>query len=512
MTVADDHADDQPSAHSLTFSGSKDPGRGTYLHTADGAPLNTNQFKSGYTIEAFIKLPAGCCGSHAWMGLLGQMGTGADLGRTMNDPLEGSIELALSDGGELQWAIWPTNRLDNTTAWGHLITPQQWVEVAVVNDGRFTDLYINGSLMGRNPFSPAIGIGTDGRPWTLRAIDYNNAYEQTSNGQVGDVRIVDHALAPSQFMDAARDPQPAARPTAARLNTDRSIDVTVNGATASGTLRASAVEPHTGARVELGQQRLAPTVHFTLAQTDYVKLQDGARVEVTVNGTEHDNLHLDAQAKATDAPVTTAMLSPAPLGDGSYVAPTVTLTGVDAAGNPVASTRYRIDGGDWTAYASPFTVAAPGAHTVEFRSTDVRGNAETARSIAFTVYTAATDAGAAVPATLALSLGAAPGFGAFTPGVEKTYTASTTATVISSAGDATLAVADPSTTASAHLVNGTFALDEPLGGLGTVATFNASVSNAITPVAFSQHIAATQSLRTGSYQKRLVFTLSTSAP
>ena len=52
--------------------------------------------------------------------------------------------------------------------------------------------------------------------------------------------------------------------------------------------------------------------------------------------------------------------------------------------------------------------------------------------------------GGTVPATLSLTLGTPASFGAFTPGVAKDYTASTTATVISTAGDATLSVADPS--------------------------------------------------------------------
>ena len=48
-----------------------------------------------------------------------------------------------------------------------------------------------------------------------------------------------------------------------------------------------------------------------------------------------------------------------------------------------------------------------------------------------------------VPATLGLTLGPAIQLGAFTPGVTRTYTASTTANVISSAGDATLSVVGP---------------------------------------------------------------------
>jgi aminopeptidase N len=66
--------------------------------------------------------------------------------------------------------------------------------------------------------------------------------------------------------------------------------------------------------------------------------------------------------------------------------------------------------------------------------------------------------GGSVPATLALTLGPAAGFGPFTPAVAKDYTATTSANVVSTGADATLAVADTSATAPGHLVNGPFSL------------------------------------------------------
>ena len=120
--------------------------------------------------------------------------------------------------------------------------------------------------------------------------------------------------------------------------------------------------------------------------------------------------------------------------------------------------------------------------------------------------------GGSVPATLALTMGAPATFGAFIPGLAKSYTATTTATVVSSAGDATLSVADPSTTAPGHLVNGTFSLASPLGGLGTIKTWTAPTSNESVPVTFTQAIAANEALRTGTYSKTLTFTLSTTTP
>jgi X-Pro dipeptidyl-peptidase len=115
--------------------------------------------------------------------------------------------------------------------------------------------------------------------------------------------------------------------------------------------------------------------------------------------------------------------------------------------------------------------------------------------------------GGSVPATLSLTLGAPASFGAFTPGIAKDYTASTTASVISSAGDAALTVADPG-----HLANGAFTLPSPLEVTLSKAAWTGPVANDPVTIAFKQHVGASDPLRTGSYSKTLTFTLSTTAP
>jgi hypothetical protein len=120
--------------------------------------------------------------------------------------------------------------------------------------------------------------------------------------------------------------------------------------------------------------------------------------------------------------------------------------------------------------------------------------------------------GGSVPATLALTLGTPASFGAFTPGVAKEYTATTEATVTSTAGDATLTVADTSANKPGYLVNGAFSLPQPLQGLGVVKTWSAPTSAEKVPVTFKQAIGANDALRTGSYAKSLTFTLSTTTP
>ncbi|MDA0168390.1 Ig-like domain repeat protein [Solirubrobacter taibaiensis] len=115
--------------------------------------------------------------------------------------------------------------------------------------------------------------------------------------------------------------------------------------------------------------------------------------------------------------------------------------------------------------------------------------------------------GGSVPATLSLSLGAPASFGAFVPGRDGTYSAQSTANVISTAGDAALTVSDPG-----HLANGAFALADPLVVSLSKSSWTAPVANDPVTIAFSQHIGATQALRTGSYSKTLTFTLSTTTP
>jgi hypothetical protein len=115
--------------------------------------------------------------------------------------------------------------------------------------------------------------------------------------------------------------------------------------------------------------------------------------------------------------------------------------------------------------------------------------------------------GGSVPATLTLTLGAPASFGAFAPGVGQTYTANTTANVISTAGDAAMSVSDPG-----HLANGAYTLPDPLQVTIAPFSWSAPVSNAAVAIGFSQHIGANDALRTGAYSRTLTFTLSTTNP
>ncbi len=138
--------------------------------------------------------------------------------------------------------------------------------------------------------------------------------------------------------------------------------------------------------------------------------------------------------------------------------------------------------------------------------------------------TAQGEVGGTVPATLSLTLGTASALGPFVPGVAKDYESSVAATVTSSAGNATLSVVDSATTAPGRLVNGAFALAQPLQAAVASAfapvsatplalqQYTGPVANDAVTVRFKQSIGANEGLRTGSYAKSLTFTLSTTEP
>lgn len=194
----------------------------------------------------------------------------------------------------------------------------------------------------------------------------------------------------------------------------------------------------------------------------------------------------------------------------------------DGSAPSMESTRYNA-----TEFREPGeTLWVEQTTTFRWISVDAAGNVEDAQSQTVQIGEEGT-IGGEVPATLSLALGAPASFGAFVPGTARDYTASTTADVTSTAGDATLSVADPSGTNTGHLVNGSFSLasalqaaagDGAFADVGatasptTLKTYSGPVANDAVELNFKQAIGADEALRTGTYAKTLTFTLSTTQP
>lgn len=196
-----DHHPDQPGHGSLEFQGRKSPLKGAYLKTVDGAPLNSEVFRNGYTIEAFYRLPADWDPAHhSWSGIVSRTGTGGAAGKTADDPDEPLATLSLSDDREPQWAMRPLDQEGIATNWGQETPLETWWHLAVVNDGRHTTLYVEGCPVVRNPKAPAVGISSVGLPWLLGGYEYAGKIDQILHARLGDVRIVARALPVTAFM------------------------------------------------------------------------------------------------------------------------------------------------------------------------------------------------------------------------------------------------------------------------------------------------------------------------
>jgi len=99
-------------------------------------------------------------------------------------------------------------------------------------------------------------------------------------------------------------------------------------------------------------------------------------------------------------PSTIASLSGTSGTNGWYrSAVTVTLTGSDAISG-IASIAYRVDGGSWQIYSTPFIVSPDGAHTVDYYAIDIAGNVEWAQSSDVRIDTVAPTTTASMSGTL----------------------------------------------------------------------------------------------------------------
>jgi hypothetical protein len=163
---------------------------------------------------------------------------------------------------------------------------------------------------------------------------------------------------------------------------------------------------------------------------------------------------------------------------------TVTVAAEDGWGTGVQTLEYRFRGGAWTPYTAP--VAVPEGGAFEARATDGNGNAASAS-------VDVPEPLPSPPAALSLTLGPAASFGTFTPGIDRTYTASTT---LSATPGSHLEVSMPG-----QLVSETARLEQPV-----------QVAVSASAVTFTQTISADEVLRTGTYSGTATFTLSTPTP
>ena len=204
LTWSKEYHPDQPGHGSLYFDGGQNPLHGAYLTSAAAAPLNTETFASGFTFEAFVKIPLDWNSSdNSWMAVLSRWGESGQAGKSgqNTDPNEPIATFSFSGDREPQWNVYPVNLTYPTTNWGQGLPEDTWWHLAVVSDGRHTVMYIEGSPTVDNPtLIQSTGITQLALPWALGGYEYGGSINQIFHGWVGDIRIVDRPLSVREFM------------------------------------------------------------------------------------------------------------------------------------------------------------------------------------------------------------------------------------------------------------------------------------------------------------------------
>lgn len=190
----------------------KTVGRISAFLTAAGAGVNGRSFWDGYTIEAFVKIPADWDASkHRWGNLLGRCGNRGKVpgGYRGGDPEASSVLFAISNLREVQWEVVPaSNSQYAQTNWSGELIRNTWYHVAVVNDPATatTTLYVEGAPVLRNVARAATGTRSQNppQPWILGAGWWDGVLDDGFYGWIGELRLVGRPLPPQQWLTARR--------------------------------------------------------------------------------------------------------------------------------------------------------------------------------------------------------------------------------------------------------------------------------------------------------------------
>ena len=209
MKWSEDDYDHLANVDSIQFDNYKNAPAGRYFKTTNDAPINTETFENGFTVEAIFKLPSHFkSGLHSWMGILTRQGQAADLNKVDGEK-EILSTLSVSSDKEIQWTSHPSNLNYNVTNWSRSLHTDDWYHLAVVNDGETTNLTVNG-INDYGESEEVIGIAAiEGKGWNIGASEWGNGLDALFAGNLQEIRIADEALSKKEWLvQDPRDEQP----------------------------------------------------------------------------------------------------------------------------------------------------------------------------------------------------------------------------------------------------------------------------------------------------------------
>ena len=223
VTLSQDAPTDSAENSSLAFS---PEGKGQFAHfaTSKDAPLNKAALKDGYTFETFIKIDKNYSEANHWMAFVTREGKRSDIKNFGEDsdieepPLAGAI----SSLKEVQWAFADAEDVSlGHSNWSCEIPVGQWHHIAVVDDPKIdaVTMYVDGAPALRAT-NGAHGLNpVNAGAWLIGGSIYDGKLNTGFYGNIGETRIVDHALSSEQWLTARSADKPA--PTTDKPATDK---------------------------------------------------------------------------------------------------------------------------------------------------------------------------------------------------------------------------------------------------------------------------------------------------
>ncbi|MCS3442833.1 LamG-like jellyroll fold domain-containing protein [Microbacterium phyllosphaerae] len=182
------------------------PDNMSYISTEYGAPATFADLdsSSGYTVEAFLQLDEDWTeAANRWSAALTRGGARQWIGvNDSSDPGAGAAWLGISSLREYQFSAGDTDTRNSYTLWSGEIMQGSWHHVAIVNDpvADTVIMYVDGVPVLRNASKVGGMMAADFMPWIIGASTWNTEVEHGWHGCVGETRVVDHALASSEFL------------------------------------------------------------------------------------------------------------------------------------------------------------------------------------------------------------------------------------------------------------------------------------------------------------------------
>lgn len=187
--------------------------KGADFVTVGGAPINSETFKDGYTIEILYYLPKDWTNKDKWMGMLARQVEDPKNVKTMDEPQLGSTSIAVSNCKEVQYLT--VNKEDShemkSAVWSVAMDKGgQWYHIAITCDDKGNiKSFLNGAESFRNYNStdggamkgifadPEDGRFRVGSSWWKEGIQ---TLDKFLNGNIETIRISKGALSKSEWL------------------------------------------------------------------------------------------------------------------------------------------------------------------------------------------------------------------------------------------------------------------------------------------------------------------------